>query len=487
VLLLASLIFTAACSSPSEKNTEDTSDSTTETTSETTTAAITVPRGPSLPDTKYDGKAFRVLVRTFGDTDPWLTNEVMVEELNGEIINDSIFERTAAVEARFNIEILPLNESNVQTFAQNNILANDDAFEAVMSDIFTCTNLAQGGLVMDINKINYIDLGNEWWDQSSVRDFSIGDKQLFVTGDFSYRNYNASWIYAFNKTMIDDFGLDNPYDLVTGGKWTIDKFAEMMTDVSKDVNGDGTMDDNDSWGLITETSNTFGMFIGAENFVVAKDADNYPVITINTERGVQTLEKVFRFMNDKTLTTSSSDPFYSSYPDVWAGLVSVFTDSRGLFYSIVMYTVKKLRGMEADFGLVPMPKFNEQQAEYYTWTSPWIASGLVIPQTVADADYVGMVLEELAYQSMITVRPAYYEVTLESKYARDEQSAAMVDIILGNRVYDLAMVYNWGGVGNLINNMTNARQDNFASQYESIAEAAKTAIDKTNEEFRALA
>jgi hypothetical protein len=355
-----------------------------------------------------------------------------------------------------------------------------------MTNIFDTAALAQGGLAMDINTINYIDLSHEWWDQSSVRDFSIGTRQLFVTGDFSYRNYNASWIYAFNKNMINDFSLDDPYELVAGGKWTVDKFAEMMTDVSKDVDGDGNMNDKDSYGLITEVSNTLGMFIGAENFVVSKDADNYPVITINTERGVQTLEKVFRFMNDRSMTTSASDPYYSSYTDVWAGLVSVFTDNRGLFYSMVMYTVKKLRGMEADFGLVPMPKFDEAQTRYYTWTSPYIASGLVVPQTVSDTDFVGMVLESLAYESMITVRPAYYNVTLQGKYARDEQSAEMVDIILGNRVYDLAMVYNWGGVGTLINNMTGAKTDNFISQYESIAEAAKTALEKTNDEYKAL-
>ena len=35
------------------------------------------------------------------------------------------------------------------------------------------------------------------------------------------------YVIFFNKQMVSDFGLDNPYQLVYDGKWTIDAFDKM--------------------------------------------------------------------------------------------------------------------------------------------------------------------------------------------------------------------------------------------------------------------
>ena len=443
-------------------------------------------KGPDLPEVNYGDYEFVILTRVFTLEDPWGVNEVKPEAEDGEVLNDSVVERNRVVEERYGIKISQMMNDATFSTASKSIMAGDNEFDAVWTSLFDCTLLAKGNYAYDINSLPYINLKNEWWDQSSVRDLSIGTKQYFVTGDFSYKNYNASWIYAFNKNMIGNFALENPYELVNDGAWTIDKLKEMITDVSADVDGNGVMDEFDRYGIITEQSNTFGMFIGAENFVVAKDSENYPKISINTERGVNTLEKIFSFINDRSVVTSVTEPYIGKYSDVWGALVNIFTDDRGLFYSIVMYTVKKLRNMDSDFGLIPMPKYDENQEKYYTWTSPWISSGLVVPNTVSDAERVSVILEAMTYESMISIRPAYYEVSLSGKYTRDSESSDMIDVILSNRVYDLSMVYDWGGVGMLLNNMTAAKQNNFASKYEAIAGKAQEALEKTIAEFKSI-
>ncbi|NLZ36719.1 MAG: hypothetical protein GX897_04490 [Clostridiales bacterium] len=435
---------------------------------------------PDLPEADYDGYEFTALARD-PSGDLWVEGEFAVEEMNGEVLNDSIFERNRKVEETYNIKIAQTAAADFVNAAKKSIMAGDNAYDICSASLFSMTALAQENMALDLNTLQYLDFENPWWDSRSIRDLSIGKRQYFVTGDFSFRNYNAAWIYCFNKQMIIDFELDNPYELVLSSGWTIDKFSEMMTGVSADVDGDGKMNQNDRYGLITEQSNTLGMFFGAGNLVISKDEENYPKIVINSERGISTLDKLFAFMNDNTVRVSITDSFISD----WQGLVNIFIDNRGLFYSIVMYTVKKLRNMDTDFGLLPMPKYDERQEEYCTWVSPYIASGLVIP-TTADPERTSIICEYLCYASMDTVRPAYYEATIAGKFSRDTESVEMIDIILANRIYDLGMIYDWGGVGTLINDLTSSKKSDFASRYAKIEEKAQKALEETIEKYKAM-
>ena len=44
------------------------------------------------------------------------------------------------------------------------------------------------------------------------------------------------------------------------------------------------------------------------------------------------------------------------------------------------------------------------------------------------------------------VIPAYYDVQLKTKIARDDESSEMLDIIFAGRKYDLGSIYDWGGL-----------------------------------------
>jgi len=52
--------------------------------------------------------------------------------------------------------------------------------------------------------------------------------------------------------------LEDPYLLVKDGKWTIDKIWDMAKDMPRDVNGDGVMDDADSYRLLTASHTIHG-------------------------------------------------------------------------------------------------------------------------------------------------------------------------------------------------------------------------------------
>ena len=116
-------------------------------------------------------------------------------------------------------------------------------------------------------------------------------------------------------------------------------------------------------------------------------------------------------------------------------LVDMFQADRGLFYAASCFYIENLRNMQTDFGILPYPKYDESQKEYYSRIEGCEMSG--IPNTITDKARTSAVIEALASISATTVEPAYYDIVLKSQAARDNDSSEMLDIIFANRVFDL--------------------------------------------------
>ena len=82
----------------------------------------------------------------------------------------------------------------------------------------------------------------------------------------------------------------------------------------------------------------------------------------------------------------------------------------------------------------------------------------------------------MARISKYTLTPAYYDITLQGKFLRDDESAAMIDIILANRNFDLGMIFDWGGTLTMFYDMYKAKTNDFSSRYAGIETKANTAI-----------
>ena len=91
--------------------------------------------------------------------------------------------------------------------------------------------------------------------------------------------------------------------------------------------------------------------------------------------------------------------------------------------------------MDQDFGIIPYPKFDEEQDQYYSRASFYMPN--VVPVTNSDLEMTGAVLEALNCAYANEVVPAYFEITLKTKYSRDTESEAMLDLVMENRVIDL--------------------------------------------------
>jgi hypothetical protein len=140
--------------------------------------------------------------------------------------------------------------------------------------------------------------------------------------------------------------------------------------------------------------------------------------------------------------------------------------------------------MEADFGIIPPPKFDEQQDRYYVYVDPWCTSAVSVPIT-SDYERTGLLLEALTYESRYTLLPAYYDINLKTKFARDDESKEMIDIILDNRLYDIGDVYGWGSMATLFDGLAKGT-NSLVTFYEKSSSRIESAMNKTIDQLDAI-
>ena len=130
-----------------------------------------------------------------------------------------------------------------------------------------------------------------------------------------------------------------------------------------------------------------------------------------------------------------------------------------------------MRNTDQEYGVIPMPKFDEAQEDYQTQLHDQF-SVVTIPTTVKDErlDMVSAVVEAMASASYKIVRPVYYEETLRTKIAQDPQSALMMDIITEGIYIDLGIIYVDCGVHAGLRSMIGNKSNDTASRFKRIVD-----------------
>ena len=141
--------------------------------------------------------------------------------------------------------------------------------------------------------------------------------------------------------------------------------------------------------------------------------------------------------------------------------------------------------MQSDYGIVPYPKLDENQDEYSSIVHDIIRL-MFVPSNCANVDSVCAVLEEMAFLGYRDVLPEYYNVLMKNKYARDDISSSMIDIIRDSLMTDIGMIYNFNGMSNIMRRLIQGKSDNFASKYAEMEPAALVKIEEHIAKFEAI-
>jgi len=388
---------------------------------------------------KYDftGQEIRILT-SVNESENWLTNSnYMIEgtgEINGEIVNDSVYKRNMDVEnllnIKFNYSHMDEDWQTVQKAISKLLLSDTDEYDLIINDLRSLFSLSLQGMFLNIKKTDVFDFSQTYWYADFIDDVSIGkEKSYILAGDYFIdilRNCHALFL---NKSMLEDQqpgGSTELYQKVLDGKWTFDEFLTLTKAFLKDLDGDGNYKNaDDQFGFICVGTwgSAMPFMISADTDLLTKDADGIPMLTMNNQKSAQLHGYLTQLFAKDSGGSSTFDG---------GELISQFQNRRSLMVGYQrLATLEQLRGMEDDVSILPYPKLNLEQEKYRTNPNN-VAEVGVIPTTTSNFDMVCVVVEALNRETKNTVLPAYYEQSLKIKYARDDASAQIIDIIHDN-------------------------------------------------------
>jgi hypothetical protein len=418
----------------------------------------------NVPDLDFGGAEFRIVVQTFD-------RETMIaEEETGDTISDAVYARNNAIEDRFNVKISVYDDTydKINAYAEQAILANENAFELFCGQAVATSSLVIKNYMMPWQEVKYVDFSREWWSQSTVDDLTVKDKTFVAIGDLALTAMSKTYCMYFDKVKAADYDLPDIYSIVDEGKWTLETMTNLTKDIYTDINGDGAKDTEDYFGFATDPNSNLVAYLWAfDNPVMHKNADGIPELAIKTEKINSICEKLYELLFNTQ--GAYSDYKYVGRHGYSAELgIDFFKAGKALFAnSTIGASISELRDFENDYGIIPYPKFDENQERYLTM-SDGSHSVMAVAATAQNTDMIGAVTEALCAESWKTVHPAYYDVALKVKEARDEQSIAMLDMIVAGRIYDFGYIYdNWQGMSFCLEQIFVQGSSNFESYYEA--------------------
>lgn len=471
LLILTMLLASCGNSTTVDDSTESTGDTTA--IDETTETKLTA----DLPDVRYDDTTI-----TYLTADPYVDHFRLITELTGEALNDAAFNRNLAVSDRLGVEFdaVQVDVGNVMSTLQNAIAAGDTTYDYVFPHATVgVPGMVSSGLLYNVYDLPTIDLTKPWWNSSMTDALSVGDTAYYLSGDI-VMTWQGMGAILFNKDYVINYNIEEDlYQLVRDDKWTYDKMLTLIDGVGMDLDGDGKMTNADQFGLLSNKNTGYGTTIACGQPFTTRDNNGYPVIALNTERMVSIVEMYYNLVNspDTWMDEYSSATYATSvYRDILIEGRAFLTnlDIGGLY--------SYLREIEFDFGIIPLPKFDEDQQNYQTFCG----AGLIgVPVNTPDVDMAGTVLEALAYYSYEFVRPAFFDVVLENKAVRDADSYEMITLMHENKTWDFG--FNFDTTGKCYDMLKNVvitkKSTDFASYYASVEAAITAGFEKFIDDF----
>jgi len=432
----------------------------------------------------FEGYTFKVLIDKQWSGNHLDIEDLDIEEMNGEVLNDAYYTRKMLMEEVYNVKLEGIRVEDIGGYANKSVKAGLDEYDAYAPRLMNAATFATRGYGVNVLDTT-LSLSAPWWDQNIINDTSIGGYAYFIAGDIFIKHYDGIALLMFNKKIIEDFGLESPYNLVNNNQWVVDKFNEMAKGVTFDLNNDGKMDRYDRYGFVTQADYVTSFINACGEKIVSKDNDDMPVFTGYSEKMVSVMDKMLDIYVDDTYcmhrNAYGKENGGGQLVQFW-----VFPEGRALFYwAFPRYMDLGLRNMEDNFGIVPLPKWDSNQPRYYATLNNWHSYTYMIPITVADVEKSAYIMDAMAYHGRQIIKPAYYDVCLQRKYTRDEESSAMLDIIFSSTVYDLGTVFGIGGITGSIEGELQRNQINLTSIYEKSVGRIEKDIAKLIDQFEA--
>ncbi len=399
----------------------------------------------TLPsDLKYKNEAVIFLSR---DRE-FVNDEVAVEDLNGSMVNDAVYRRNEKVQEQLGVIFESITTSDSSNYKISNELRNaanngETYFDIAANSTYSTIMYTGENILLDLTECEYLDLDAVYWSQGFNESASIGDSQYLATGAIALSLFRYMFVTFYNKDLLESAQYENLYDVVDEKRWTLDYQIQLSKDLYSDNDGSGAVSEGDTVGFATSTVLYVDPYWSSCDIpILSKNADNLLEYNLNTEKLSTVVDKLITLYHDSNAwvdDSSGDDGKQKALGDLFtSGLVGTTT------MRLCSVETQQFISMEDEYGVIPVPKYDEAQDQYYTYLHDQFTS-FGIPSVLANDEekvqMLGAVLEAMALESYKSVVPSYYETALKGRYLEDSDSWRMLDMIYENVKVDAGVLY----------------------------------------------
>ena len=407
----------------------------------TAPASDSVAQGDVLPDVFYDGYEFRV-----GLSNPYGYDEVAPlfddeEPFAAGSMDEAVYRRNERVKNAIGVTVAAHHVDDWQNMLdaiQTVVLSGEDDFEAYCGSVYYQFQSSISNFLYDLKTISTMDLSRKWWDQELADMYSLKSNHLYyIGGDINYCDDYGQSVLFFNSTLMKEHQMETPYEDVRNGTWTLDRLLGYMKNFASD-NGDSVWDENDTYGGVFTIGQLSIMLCGFGTTMIQCEGPGE--LRLNESKPV--FDQVSKIMDGIYSVNNQDVVICERVP--WGYTAGTFQNGQALFTASTIGAINSYRFEMAegfDFGIVPYPKYSEEQAQYYcVFDTPWATAYSVMSHLTAEnAARAGIILEYMGSFSRDTVYQSAVETNAKTKSARDDDTAEMIDLVFKSKIYEIGL------------------------------------------------
>ena len=420
---------------------------------------------PTAEGTKLaDGTVIKMMLR---DYETW-NREFFAESENGDILNDAIYKRNHKLEEDLNftfefIESASKDETQL-TVINEYQSGGTSGLDLISNYAAYSTVAALRDCYVNLYDVKTMNVSNPWWNRNYVEAATIKDQLYFIVGDLNLTGVDRAIVFYYNTTLASNYNIGNLYDTVLDGQWTVDLLIQYSKDAWVDTNQSGVPDMADKVGILSSggAADYDGFLTAFGIDMLAKTADGGLEIAWDPNKVSSAIDYNIALLSENNGAYADSDD---------NNQINKFTNDEALFWLFYIYPSAEvnaaLRNMPSGYGLLPLPKYDLNQENYYT-TAQNAYSTMSIMGTSKHIDEVGIVFEEWNYRSYMDILPAYCEVIMKTRYLVDVESGMVFDLIRESIKFDTGMIYGHEleKIGTFTRSIVQSGTNTFASTYK---------------------
>lgn len=439
-----------------------------------------------LPAMNWGGVDYRVL-GTDATTKVFENFEVYRAEMPEDVVGVAVWNRNSTLLDKYGLNVTGTFYAEPGNVAKVSLDSGDDLYDLIICKGWQMEPFAKEGQLVNMANLKYIDFENDCWTDYAIDQMSFGGKLYYATNKFLLADKHRLWAIWYNRELARELNVGYLEQEVFDNTWTLERVAQIAKTCAGEVDGSEGMTSGDRWGLLLSSpANWVPLAYGSGFRVSQKGVDNYPVMIGATDEMLDIVDRVFEITTD--MSTCFMQYLRPTENENSAQTSEIWLAGRGVLYTHCISFSSNLYMATFEYGVLPMPKYTEEQQDYFCFPDTGNGCLFAVPATVNDIEKAGFGLQAISEESVDTTYREYIDTKCKFQLAYDADMAKCFELIFDSYVYDVGFVNNYGEIGDklLWKMMQEEQQNTYARLWGSNEKRAKVQIKRLKEAYEAL-